>query len=647
MTEYCGLPDESQWVPVTGDPSQLPPSPPPVVAEPVPGDAVVVDPETWDPCAPWVFPEGQEPVYEVTLNPGLILPPFVEQVSLVGVAEVGGRMREVNPIVQRMMGVVLHQGLASAEDSTPPAGEQPIPAVYTQRSVRAGNTAATAGGMTDGQTQGGTETVTGEHNLDADRSWVQMDLGSPQFIGGVVVGADTYYEFGGGVVPENTENADILGRNNTSDDWVVIGNTGTPWSDMWDAAVDPEDYDGDGYPLGFHDLITVPTPGAFYRYIRIRSTATPSPFIYGGLAVTELYAVPASVIPLAGVTSHSGALTDQLVGSVEHLGASADDYYDAAVSALPEFADMAVMQDGSVVVVPLTSSPLLEAHKFDPIRGFLSVYATPLSVSGATGPANSRGPAFSPDGTVLFAPSGNSPRIMAWAWDRAIGFGSQYSNPSTLPGASAIRASCTVSPSGDAIVSTNAPLNSWPWSDVAGFGNRHPLPSPATGGGLYLAFSPSGSAILALYDGASDVIAYQWDDVAGAGAVIGGPPSPGIGFPRSVSFVPSGAAVMLVGDSARGAYEWDDATGIGAKYADPAGNPLYSIARFSPSGNMVAVSDGVIIRVFGWDDATGFGAEIKQWNLGSNILRQLAFGPDGYVFAAVSTAPLLRAYRAI
>jgi hypothetical protein len=108
MTEYCGQPDDAQWVPVAGDPSQLPPSPAPVVAEPVPEDAVLVDPETWDPCAPWVFPEDQAPVYEVTLDPGLILQPYQELVFISAIGTLYGLLRTVDVETVPVLGVSEH-----------------------------------------------------------------------------------------------------------------------------------------------------------------------------------------------------------------------------------------------------------------------------------------------------------------------------------------------------------------------------------------------------------------------------------------------------------------------------------------------------------------------------------------------------------
>jgi hypothetical protein len=147
----------------------------------------------------------------------------------------------------------------------PPPGPGPISATYSQRSVYIDgftpNTAATSAGMTNGITAEATETGTNDY-YDAAGAWLQMDFGSVTSFSSVVVGSDFDDTLAGGWGKFYTENCDIIGSDDATT-WTTLGNTGTFTQALQEYA----------------------TPGASYRYVRIRKAND-------YLAVTEFYALP-------------------------------------------------------------------------------------------------------------------------------------------------------------------------------------------------------------------------------------------------------------------------------------------------------------------------------------------------------------------
>ena len=78
-----------------------------------------------------------------------------------------------------------------------------------------------------------------------------------------------------------------------------------------------------------------------------------------------------------------------------------------------------------VIAVGHDNSPYVSVYPWD--AGFGTKYSNPSTLPTGIG----YGVAFSPDGTVLAVAHGTSPYISVYSWDA--GFGTKYSDPSTLP----------------------------------------------------------------------------------------------------------------------------------------------------------------------------------------------------------------------
>ena len=80
------------------------------------------------------------------------------------------------------------------------------------------------------------------------------------------------------------------------------------------------------------------------------------------------------------------------------------------------------------IAVAHGTSPYITAYTFNSGSGFGTKYSNPSTLPTSTG----RGVAFSPDNSAIAVPHESSPYITAYPWS-ASGFGTKYSNPSTLP----------------------------------------------------------------------------------------------------------------------------------------------------------------------------------------------------------------------
>lgn len=238
-----------------------------------------------------------------------------------------------------------------------------------------------------------------------------------------------------------------------------------------------------------------------------------------------------------------------------------------------------------------------------------TAYTFTVTATNSTGtsPASAASNSVTPYAAAVVMNYGTSPYINAYPWFSPTGFGTKFSNPSTLPPSGPytnIPDTVAFSPRNDAVaISSGSPpyINAYAWSS-AGFGTKYSNPSVIpTIGASGISFSPAADAI-----------------------VMGG------GFSPYIS-----------------AYQWSSSTGFGTKYSDPATLPtnFVYIAKFSPSGKYIAVTQAntaPLLAIYEWSSSTGFGSKYSIPSLaGQNAVLSTAFTPDeNYVFgSADSTAP--------
>lgn len=241
-------------------------------------------------------------------------------------------------------------------------------------------------------------------------------------------------------------------------------------------------------------------------------------------------------------------------------------------SGRPTFNTGLAISPNSASLIHTSGGANIEAYAISS-AGFGSKY-TNLSSGGTC-----YGVAFSPSGNAIAVSSGTFPSgypfVKAYEWSDSTGFGSQYSDPATVPANNAECYGCAFSPNGDAVAFTSALspyLFVYPWDDSTGFGTKYSNPATLPSSSTYgIDFSPAGDAIVV---GSSS---------AGATAMVG--------------------------------YPFDASTGIGTKYANPSTAPSYAYqVQFTKSGGAIISNDPFTpaINAYAWSSSSGFGSKFSN-----------------------------------
>lgn len=277
--------------------------------------------------------------------------------------------------------------------------------------------------------------------------------------------------------------------------------------------------------------------------------------------------------------------------------------------------DCAFTSTGDAIVYGLSSSPYIAALAFS-AAGFGSRYSNPSTLP--TGQIGSV--VFSPDNSVIFAGSSSSPYINAYAWNSTTGFGSKYSNPATLPTGNARDIDITTAGDALAVASasvTNPTFRVYPWDNATGFGSAYSI--PFNNRNKYsIAFSHNDDAIVAIgvfNTDANDFVSYQWSSLTGIGSSFTDPATVPKNFSvygTKICFTSDDSVVFFAVDVSPSvlAYPFSSVTGYGAKYADP--SPTSTTANqidITPDDACVAVGlpASPYVRVWPWSPS-GFGS---------------------------------------
>lgn len=132
---------------------------------------------------------------------------------------------------------------------------------------------------------------------------------------------------------------------------------------------------------------------------------------------------------------------------------------------------------GTHVVIGFNTSPYLAVYTFT-----AGVVGTRTTVAASVGVVNDV--CFSPDNSVLFTASANSPRINAYAWDGS-NIGTKYANPTTLPTGSGN--GIAINRQGTAVVLTGSLtpyIHAYAWNNSTGFGTKYSNPATLPGTAL-------------------------------------------------------------------------------------------------------------------------------------------------------------------
>ena len=220
---------------------------------------------------------------------------------------------------------------------------------------------------------------------------------------------------------------------------------------------------------------------------------------------------------------------------------------------------------------------------------------------------------------AILTANDSSPYLNAWTWSDS-GFGSKYSDPSTIPGSTAASfVGFNKKTSSIAVTNNTSPrIYAYPWSN--GFGTKHTDPAAAVGSnaqGLAFRNSDTNDAIVVGQSSTPYLKAYPWSS-SGFGTAYSDPSTLPAAQCYGGEFAPSGNAVAM-GSSATGVrlyvYAWSS-SGFGSKYANPATVPAGAsqYPQFSPKGDYLIVGHSTtpFVSVYPWSDSTGFGTKLSN-----------------------------------
>jgi WD40 repeat protein len=237
-----------------------------------------------------------------------------------------------------------------------------------------------------------------------------------------------------------------------------------------------------------------------------------------------------------------------------------------------------------------------------------------------------------------------NPAIGAWRWSGSTGFGTKYTNPSTLPPGTGYGIDFTANEDALAISHANSSFISvYRWSYVTGFGTRYSNPASAlTGTGNACDFHRDDNALAVA---TATPYVYQWNSSTGFGTRYSNPS----GIPTTAydcEFSPDGTVLAYASISTPWihAYRWSSA-GYGTKYSNPTtlpGDRTEKIA-WNPTGTAVAVAGWMGVVVYRWSNTTGFGTRYSAAVAGDG--RGVSFSNDNTAIAAASQdSPRIQAW---
>lgn len=188
---------------------------------------------------------------------------------------------------------------------------------------------------------------------------------------------------------------------------------------------------------------------------------------------------------------------------------------------------------------------------------------------------------FNSDDSVVAVSQPTPPYIHAYTWSNSTGFGTKFSNPSTILGANHVADSCAFSPNSQHLAVAASLFNSsnftftpvqivYNWNNSTGFGSKVNDPSVALSGASNrgVRFSKDGNVILYVTQQSPRLHAYAWSS-SGYGTKFSNPSttptnqSLGIGVSKSKN-------IVAVTEITTPLQVWDfTSTGFGTKYSDP------------------------------------------------------------------------------
>ncbi len=288
------------------------------------------------------------------------------------------------------------------------------------------------------------------------------------------------------------------------------------------------------------------------------------------------------------------------------------------------------------VICGTSNTPYIHGYAFS-ASGWGAKYANPASLSGNLGVSVDT----SPDNATVYINNGQ-----AWAWTVASGFGTKRANASGFSvgfSRGAKRIGSNVFFSGDGTPFIIA----YPWSNSTGFGTAYSNPSTLPPGAATSPYNNLGgtSTAVAITSSATPFVnVYAWSS-SGFGTRYSAPSGLSGTQTRAVHLNDQYASIATGTTPFTHVYQWSDSTGFGTKYANPGtslSNGSYSVemAISKTAVGFASVTGGG--RVYAWS-SLGFGTSTASTS-GTNTNAFAFAKEEDAVFFGRSSVPFLYAY---
>ena len=242
--------------------------------------------------------------------------------------------------------------------------------------------------------------------------------------------------------------------------------------------------------------------------------------------------------------------------------------------------DLDLSPDNSAIVISHNNSPFISAYPWNNSTGFGAKYSNPSTLPSAV----TYGVRFSPSSNKIICTQlvFSGARLIGYNWSS--GFGSQITPATQLLGYNGSQSDGNAfHPSENAIVvghNTSPFISAYAWNSSTGFGTKYSNPSslpPAAGRSVD--FHPNGNAVIVGHSNSPFITAYAWNSSTGFGTKYSDPSSLQNTIGLNVRFSPTGGAVISLQFASTGAswmhaWQWNSSTGFGTKYSSPSSGQI-------------------------------------------------------------------------
>jgi len=257
-------------------------------------------------------------------------------------------------------------------------------------------------------------------------------------------------------------------------------------------------------------------------------------------------------------------------------------------------------------------SPYFRTYTFNDAIGFGTAYSNPSSLPAG---GNTVGIDLQVDDSLIFLAHATSPYITGYPFGTSSGYGTKLANPATLIGSAGLGITFF---NETVFVSSSATpfLHAYQFSmSQQAYGTKYadPVTLP-TYGGYFAKVHPSGNAVATGY--LSGAYTYAWSKTSGFGTKYAQPS--GNPYAYALDFSSTGNTVIMAGGSSPfiNAYPFTIAGGYGSKFSNPStlptGDvPYYNSVAFSHNAQAAAVlsTSSPYVYAYAFSEATGFGSK--------------------------------------